>query len=202
MDLPKWAVFKILSQMVEKIRNNQALQLVIFIFIFGLFVAVFSFFINRFLNPHIQPLNYLVEIHPYRALAIYFAFVVGASVIVPVPTLPVDLLFFGLLDPSMVIVARIAGGIAGGSVSYFLAYNYGRPLLKRWLSDKNYNFIEKHSDSLSWQQFFIIAMIPAINAELMAYVGGVGKIGYRKTIGTLLLGIGYRVLFVYFVLQY
>ncbi|MCR4278230.1 MAG: VTT domain-containing protein [Candidatus Berkelbacteria bacterium] len=188
--------------MLEKLKQNQALQLVIFIFIFGLFVAVFSFFINGFLEPHLQPLNYLVEIHPYRALMIYFSFVVVASVVVPIPTLPVDLLFFGLLDPGSVIVARIAGGIAGGSVSYYLAYNYGRPLLKRWLSGKNYQFIEKHSNSLSWQQFFIIAMIPAINAELMAYVGGVGKIGYRKTIGTLLLGIGYRVLFVYMVLQY
>jgi len=178
------------------------IQLIIFIIAFGLFVAVISVIINHFLNPHIQPLTHEVAIHPYRALALYFAFVAAASVVVPVPTLPVDLLFFSLLDPAFVIVVRIAGGIAGGSISYYLSYNFGRPLLKRWLSGKKYKFVEKHSDSISWQNFFIITMIPIINAELMAFVGGLGKIGYRKTIGTLLLGITYRVLFVYFVLQY
>ena len=178
------------------------LQVIIFIVIFGLFVALVSVIINHFLNPHIQPLTNEVAIHPYRAIAIYFAFVAVASVAVPIPTLPVDLLFFGLLDPAMVIVARIAGGIAGGSISYYLSYNFGRPLLKRWLSKKNYQFVESQSNSISWQNFFIITMIPIINVELMAFVGGLGKIGYRKTIGTLLLGITYRVLFVYFVLQY
>lgn len=178
------------------------IQVIIFIVIFGLLVAAISVLINHFLNPHIQPLTHEVEIHPYRALALYFTFVTAASVVVPVPTLPVDLLFFGLLDPAFVIVSRVAGGIAGGSISYFLSYNYGRPLLRRWLSKKNYLFVERHSDTLSWRDFFIISMIPIINAELMAFVGGLGKIGYRKTIGTLLLAITYRVLFVYFVLQY
>ena len=178
------------------------IQVIIFIVVFGLFVSAISVIINHFLNPHIQPLTHEVAIHPYRALALYFAFVTAASVVVPVPTLPVDLLFFSLLDPIFVIIVRIAGGIAGGSISYYLSYNFGRPLLKRWLSEKNYNFIEKQSGSISWQNFFIITMIPIINAELMAFVGGLGKIGYRKTIGTLLLGITYRVLFVYFVLQY
>src|SRR3990167_3407623 len=178
------------------------IQVIIFIIAFGLFVAAISVIINHFLNPHIQPLTHEVMIHPYRALGLYFAFVMAASVIVPIPTLPVDLLFFGMLDPALVIVARIAGGVAGGSIGYCLSYNFGRPLLRRWLSGNNYQFVEKHSDSISWQNFFIITMIPIINAELMAFVGGLGKIGYRKTIGTLLLGITYRVLFVYFVLQY
>jgi len=182
--------------------STQALQVITFIILFGLFVSIVSVLLNHFLKPHILPLTHLVAIHPYRALSFYFIFVMGASVIVPIPTLPVDLLFFGLLDPAMVIVARIAGGVAGGSISYFLSYNYGRPLLKRWLSEKNYDFVEKHSDKLRWQEFFIITMIPVINAELMAFVGGLGKIGYRKTIGTLLLAIGYRVLFIYFVLRY
>lgn len=182
--------------------QKQVVQIVGFILIFGLFVTIVSYFINRFLDPHIQPLTQLVKLHPYRALVLYFGFVIGASVIVPIPTLPVDLLFFGLLDPISVMTARIAGGVAGGSVSYYLSYNFGRPLLKRWFSSKNYDFIENHSNALRWKEFFVITMIPVINAELMAYVGGLGKIGYRKTIGTLLLAIGYRVLFVYLVLHY
>ncbi|MEK7534881.1 MAG: VTT domain-containing protein [Patescibacteria group bacterium] len=182
--------------------NKYYLQVIVFLVAFGLLVAAISVLINHYLSPHIQPLTSEVGNHPYRALALFFSFVTVASVIVPVPTLPVDLLFFSLLDPAYVIIARIAGGIAGGSISYFLSYNYGRPLLKRTLSENNYKFVEKHSDTMAWRDFFIISMIPIINAELMAFVGGLGKIGYRKTIGTLLLAITYRVLFVYLVLQY
>ena len=182
--------------------STQALQVVGFIVIFGLFVGAISVILNHFISPHIQPLTYQVALHPYRALALYIAFVAGASVVVPIPTLPVDLLFLSLLDPTSVMVARIAGGLAGSSVSYYLAYNYGPPLLRRWLSVKNFQFVEKHSQLLSWQSFFVIAMIPIVNAELMAYVGGLGKIGYRKTIGTLLLANTYRVFFVYLVINY
>lgn len=186
----------------EKNSAKSFLQIVGFIFVFGIFVSVVSFGLNRFLEPHIQPLADLIGYHPFRALAGYFLFVMAASVIVPIPTLPVDLLFFNLIDPQSVVVARVLGGVAGGSISYFLAYNYGRPLLKRWLSPKYYGFINQQSNAITLQQFFIIAMIPAINAELMAFVGGLGKMGYRKTIGTLLLAIGYRVLFVYFVINF
>lgn len=184
-----------------KYSHKQAIQVVGFIVLFGLFVAGVSALLNHFLEPHIQPLTDLVRLHPFRALAMYFVFIMIASVVVPIPTLPVDLLFFSLIDPASVVVARVLGGVAGGSVSYYLSYNYGRPLLQRWLSKKNYEFVESASNTLSWRQFFVITMIPVINAELMAYVGGVGKIGYRKTIGTLLLAIGYRVLFVYAVIR-
>lgn len=185
----------------KKFSHKQALQLVGFILLFGLFVGGISAIMNKFLAPHIEPLTDIISYHPFRALAGYFLFVMIASVFVPIPTLPVDLLFFEYVDPTSVIVARVLGGVAGGSISYYLAYNYGRPLLKRWLSRKNYDFVEGVSNAVSWKQFFIITMIPIINAELMAFVGGVGKIGYRKTIGTLLLAIAYRVLFVYAVIQ-
>ncbi|MDO8650378.1 MAG: hypothetical protein Q7K33_03670, partial [Candidatus Berkelbacteria bacterium] len=84
---------------VNNFSSKYYLQVIIFIVIFGLIVATVSMIINHFLNPHIQPLTHEVAIHPYRALALYFAFVAAASVVVPVPTLPVDLLFFSLLDP-------------------------------------------------------------------------------------------------------
>lgn len=187
---------------VDKFKNNQALQLVTFIVIFGIFVAVISAFINHFLSPHIQPLTDFIKAYPTQTLLYYFLFVMAASVVVPIPTLPVDLLLFGYLDPGSVIVVRILAGVAGGSISYYLAYNYGLKLMKRWFSTKSYDFIESQSGKVSWSQFFLITMIPAINVELMAYVGGIGKIGYRKTFGTLILAIGYRVLFVYAVLTY
>lgn len=179
--------------------KNQTIGVILFIFVFGLFVGLVSVLIHKFLDPYLEPISLLAANYPYEALLTYFLFVTAASVIVPIPTLPFDLIFLNILSPSLVVIARIAGGLAGGSISYFLAYNHGRPLLKRWLSRKNYDFIERHSDSITWQQFFFINMIPVINTELMAYVGGLGKLGYRKTIATLMLAVGYRVMFVYLV---
>jgi len=188
--------------MLEKIKKNPATGIIVFILIFGVFVGLFSVVIERYIFPYIHPLTDQIIAHPFRSLGLYFLFAMVASVIVPIPTLPIDLLLLNIIDPISVVTTRILGGIAGGSISYFLAYNYGRPLLKRWLSKKNYHFVESQSNSISVQQFFVITMVPIINAELMAFVGGLGKIGYRKTIGTLLLAIAYRVLFVYFVKRY
>jgi uncharacterized membrane protein YdjX (TVP38/TMEM64 family) len=184
---------------LERVRNlnrKNLLQIAVFILIFGVAVGLLSGFLSNVIDPANN--RYIQEVlqHQTLALVLYFVFVMFASVIVPIPTLPFDLLLFGILDPATVVIIRVFGGIAGGSISYYLSYNYGRPLLKRLLSSKNYEIVESLSNSFAWREFFIITMIPVINAELMAYVGGLGKLGYRKTVFTLFLGIAYRVIFV------
>ncbi len=180
----------------SKLSRKNLLQITVFILAFGIVVGVLSSLLNNFIDPANN--RYIQELLQYRtqALILYFAFVMVASVVVPIPTLPIDLLLFSIFDPATVVIIRVFGGLAGGSISYYLSYNYGRPLLKRWLSKKNYEVVETLSDNFSWREFFIITMIPIINAELMAYVGGLGKLGYRKTASTLFLGIAYRVVFV------
>lgn len=180
----------------SKLNRKNLFQITLFILAFGVVVALISNLLNNFIDPANN--RYIQELLQYRTqtMVLYFAFVMIASVIVPIPTLPIDLLLFNFLDPATVVTIRVLGGLAGGSVGYYLSYNYGRPLLKRWLSRKNYETVETLSDTFSWREFFIITMIPVINAELMAYVGGLGKLGYRKTASTLFLGIAYRVVFV------
>lgn len=180
----------------RKLDRKNFLQVITFIALFGVAVAILSGLLSNIIDPSNN--RYIQELLRYQnqALILYFVFVMVASVFVPIPTLPIDLLLFSIFDPATVVIIRVFGGLAGGSVSYYLSYNYGRPLLKRWLSKKNYEVVETLSDNFSWREFFIITMIPIINAELMAYVGGLGKMGYRKTAFTLFLGIAYRVIFV------
>ena len=180
----------------RKLDKKSLIQITVFILIFGVVVGLLSGLVGRFIDP--QNNLYIQNIlqHKNQALILYFLFAMVASVIIPIPTLPVDLVLFGILDPVTVVVLRVFGGIAGGSISYFLSYNYGRPLLKKLLSKKNYQTVESVSDTFSWKEFFIITMIPIINAELMAYVGGLGKLGYRKTISTVFTGLTYRVIFI------
>lgn len=182
-----------------KMSQQTMLKIVGFIFIFGLFVAGLTALINHFFDPATNVYVQQFLQHQSGALVFYFLFVVVASVIVPIPTLPLDLVMIQFISPWPVIVIRLLGGIGGGSINFYLARHFGQPLLRRWFSAKNYQFVDQLSESISWKQFFIIALIPIINTELMAYAGGLSKLKYRWVIIPLTIAIFYRLVFVYFV---
>ncbi len=184
-----------------KLPPKHVVQIVGFIVLFGLFIAAVSAVINKYFNPADNLLVQEFLKHERTALLFYFVYSTVASVFVPIPTLPVDVLLLNVMDPASVITVRLAGGLAGSSVSFYLARNFGRPLLQRWLSKKNYNFIEDISNNLAWHHFFIITMIPIINTELMAYAGGISKLRFRFVLGVQALALSYRILFVFFVMH-
>lgn len=192
------------EQMVReptKLSRKVILEIIVFVTIFGLAVAGLAALIGHYFHPASNPVIQKLLTNPSQALIIYFFFVMIASVIVPIPTLPVDVILFAILDPWSIIVVRLFGGLAGGSVSFYLARRYGRPLLQKWLSKKNYDFVINLSTNITWQHFLVVTMIPVINTELMAYVGGISKMRLRLTLLILALAIFYRLLFVYFVIH-
>jgi uncharacterized membrane protein YdjX (TVP38/TMEM64 family) len=184
-----------------KLPPKHIVQIVAFILLFGLIVAAVSAAINRYFNPAEHPFIKDLLAKEHTALLFYFVYATVASVLVPIPTLPVDVLFLNLLDPASVITVRLAGGLAGSSVNFYLARNFGRPLLLKLLSKKNYEFVEDLSNNLAWHHFFIITMIPIFNTELMAYAGGISKLRFRFVIGTQTLALFYRILFVFFIMH-
>ncbi|QQG49953.1 MAG: VTT domain-containing protein [Candidatus Berkelbacteria bacterium] len=194
-------IHQIVKKNSLKLPPKHVMQIVGFIFLFGIFIAVVSALIQKYVNPAEHPVVQQLLKHESTALLSYFAYTMVASVFVPIPTLPVDVVLLNIMDPVSVIVVRLAGGLAGSSINFYVARNFGRPLLKRWFSPRNFNFIEELSDNLRWQHFFIITMIPIINTELMAYAGGISHLRFRWVLGTLALALFYRVLFVFFVIH-
>lgn len=184
-----------------KVSRKVLLEVVLFVLLFGLFVAAVSWLIGRYFNPAANPLVQSFLEHENQALVFYYFYVVVASVIVPIPTLPIDLVLFNLLDPWSIIVIRLLGGLTGGTVSFLLARHYGKPLLKRWFSAKNYTSIEELAGHITWKQFFVITMLPVINTEIMAYAGGISKMRLRFTLMILAVAIFYRLLFVSFIIH-
>ncbi len=128
--------------------SKHYLQIIAFMVVFALVIAGISALINQYLNPADHPFIQQLLAHQKMALLFYFAYTVAASVIVPIPTLPIDVVLLNLIDPWSVIVVRLAGGVAGGAINFYLARRYGRPLLKRWFSKKNYQLIENLSRNL------------------------------------------------------
>ncbi len=172
-----------------------------FILLFTIFVVGVSALMTHYFSPGNQEFVKRFVHSRNEAMWIYFIYVTIACVIVPLPTLPADVIFLKLANPVAVIGLRLLADIAGSSIDFFLARKYGRPLLRRWFSDKNYKFIERASEHVTWQQYFIVAMIPLFNTELLAYAGGISKLKFRQVIGSLILAVGYRLVFVYLVLK-
>jgi len=185
----------------QNFSGSTVVGIVVFILLFGIAVGVLSTILNRVFNPADSQAVRDILNYPTLAFTIYFVYTFVASIIVPIPTLPLDLIMLTVADPWPVIWVRLLGGLAGGSVSFYLSRQYGLPLLKKWFSPKNYNFVEEASNNLTWQEFFIITMLPVINAELMAYVGGVSKVKFRWILAILTLAIFYRLVFVFFVIK-
>lgn len=184
-----------------KLSRKSIVKIVFFVAIFGLFVIGVSALMTRYFSPVNNPWVKDFVSSETWSLWVYFGYVTLASVIVPLPTLPADVIFMKLANPFSVIMLRLLADIAGSSIDFYLARRYGRTVLKRWFSEKNYKFIEDASEHISWQQFLIVAMIPIINTELLAYAGGISKLKYRQIIGSLVLAVGYRLVFVYLVLK-
>lgn len=194
-------IHQVLKKHSYKLPPKHIVQIVAFILIFGIVVAGISAIINQYFNPADNPAVRQFLAHQNTALIFYFFYSMVASVIVPIPTLPVDVVLLNLLDPISVITVRLAGGLAGSSINFYIARHFGRPLLQRWFSPKNYQFLEDMSDNLKWQHFFLITMIPIINTELMAYAGGISHLKFRSVIGTQALALFYRILFVFFIMH-
>lgn len=185
-----------------RLPKKDFVKIAAFIVLFGIFIAVVSGLMGHYFSSTSATLQYDFRVHQTVSLWLYFFYVIVASVIIPIPTLPADVVFLKLGNPILVIGVRLLADVIGSSIDFFLARRYGRPLLKRWFSQKNYEFIERTAENITWKQFFIVAMIPIINTELMAYAGGISKLKFRQIIWGLVLAILYRLLFVYFVLKF
>lgn len=185
----------------KKISRQAILEIILFVFVFGLFIAIVSAIMAKYFNPSDSLIVRDLLLHKNRALELYFIYVIIASVIIPLPTLPVDVVLFNLLDPWSIITVRLLAGLAGGTISFLIARNYGRPLLKRWLSPKNYQFVERISGNITWKQFLFITMVPIVNTEVMAYAGGISKLKLRFTLFVLAIADFYRLAFVFFIIH-
>ncbi len=194
-------VIESVKQHSYRLPKKDIIKTVVFIVLFGLFIATVSAVMAHYFSSASNTLRQSFLHHQATSLWLYFIFVTIACIIIPIPTLPVDVVFLKLGNPLAIISIRLLADILGSSIDFYLARRFGRPLLHRWFSEKNYKFIEQASEHITWQQFFIVSMIPIINTELMAYAGGISKLKFRQVIWGLILAILYRLLFVYFVLK-
>ncbi|MFN7088513.1 MAG: VTT domain-containing protein, partial [Candidatus Paceibacteria bacterium] len=141
-------------------------------------------------NPFIQEIMNIRK----AALTFYFLYSTVASIFVPIPTMPLEVLFAGLFGIPMTLIVRLGASLVGATFAFFISHRYGRPLLKKLLPASTYQDIEKFSNSHGIRAFFLIAIFPLVNPEVMAYVAGLGNLRLTSTLLVLLVANLYRFL--------
>lgn len=153
-----------------------------------LFSALLAPYFDLSKNPFIQKIVGVKE----EALAFYFLYSAFAAILIPVPTMPLEILFAGLFGIPITLAVRLAGSLLGATAAFLLAQKYGRPLLQRLLPASAYNEIDKFSGAKGLKAFFLISIFPFVNPEVMAYVAGLGNLKLIPTLLVLVVANFYR----------
>lgn len=183
---------------MNKIRRfiaHPALKILLALTVLGLLVTALSAAFNRVVTAGEQILLPLL-VSPPTTLAVYFLLATIATVIVPLPTLPVDVLLMNIFDPWVVLLVRLGAALAGYSINFSLARRFGEPLLRRLFSPANFQQIMAISERVSLWQYFLIAFFPLVNTELVAYAAGLSKLRLAKLLPLLAMAMFYRLLLV------
>lgn len=137
----------------------------------------------------------LLELQFY-ALLFYFLYSIFASVIVPIPTFPLDILMAGLYGIKFALPIRLAGALIGATAAYFIGFYFGHGFLKKILPKKIFKNFEKYSLKHGMKTYILLSLIPIFQQEWMAYHGGVSKLKFLPFIAIVFLANIYRIAFI------
>jgi|GEM_PF-1760141 len=176
--------------------RGAALKILTWLVILGLAVTGLTTVLELFFDITKTPLFAAITDNSIQSLIYYLIFTVVATVLVPLPTLPIDVVLIKIFNPWVILLFRLLGDLIGTAIAYGLARRFGKPLVRRWFSRKNAEEIIAISESVSWKQFFWIAMFPLVNTELVAYAAGLSRLKLVTLIWIIAVAITYRLLIV------
>jgi len=108
-----------------------------------------------------------------------FIFAMGAAVVSPIPTLPLDVLAGRVFGPFLGTLYALTGATLGALVSFFVARWLGRDLIARFLKG-HINFCQRCSDKLLIKIVFLARLIPAVSFDMVSYGSGLTGMSWTK----------------------
>lgn len=103
-----------------------------------------------------------------------FILVMAATVVLPVPTFPLDVLAGRIFGPVLGTLYAVIGATLGATVSFLLARWLGRDLIARFLKG-HINFCRQCSDKLLTKVVFLARLVPAVSFDVVSYGAGLTK---------------------------
>ena len=108
-----------------------------------------------------------------------FVFVMAASVILPVPTFPLDVLAGQIFGPVLGTLYAVLGATLGAVFSFLLARWLGRDLIARFLRG-HINVCRQCSDKLLTKVVFLARLVPAVSFDVVSYGAGLTKMSLAR----------------------
>ncbi len=100
-----------------------------------------------------------------------FILVMAATVVLPIPTFPLDVLAGRIFGPVVGTFYAVTGATLGAVISFLLARGLGRDLIARFLRG-HINFCRRCSDKLLTKVVFLVRLIPAVPFDVVSYGAG------------------------------
>lgn len=108
-----------------------------------------------------------------------FIVVMAATIVLPVPTFPLDILAGRIFGPVFGTLYAVIGATLGAMVSFFLARWLGRNLVAGFLRG-HINFCRQCSDKLLIKVVFLARLVPAVSFDVVSYGAGLTQVSAAK----------------------
>jgi uncharacterized membrane protein YdjX (TVP38/TMEM64 family) len=179
--------------------SHPAVKAFVFLTLFGIVVAGFSAVFNHFVAAAGKQILAPLFENPIETFAVYFLFAASATVLVLFPTMPIDLMLMTIFNPWLVLVIRVAASLAGASLNFTLGRRFGERILSRLMSRTDLEQVKQISKSVNSRHYFLIAMFPLTNPEIVAYAAGMSKIRIWELLPIMAVAMFYRLLIAVFI---
>ena len=108
-----------------------------------------------------------------------FILVMAATVVLPVPTFPLDVVAGRIFGPVLGTLYATLGATLGAIVSFLLTRALGRDLVARFL-EGHINFCRQCSDKLLTKVVFLARLVPVVSFDVVSYGAGLTKMSLAR----------------------
>lgn len=163
-------------------------------FLFGIFLLIFltiSLYREYDINLTIptDSLRHWIASFGLLAPIIYILLMVLAIVIVPIPDFIIGLAAGVLFPWYLASLYTLIADFLGSTLTFCLARWFGRPLVVRFVKERELRFIDTYTKKLGPQTIFILRLVPGFNFDLVGYFAGLTPISFTAYILPTMIGI-------------
>jgi uncharacterized membrane protein YdjX (TVP38/TMEM64 family) len=110
----------------------------------------------------------------------YVSFLVLSMVLAPIPTSPAPVAAATAFGGVEGFLYSLLGVVIGSSICFWIARQWGRPLLQRFLPGRFVQEIDRISDQLGIRVLFVLRLFPLLGADAVSYGAGLTPIRFSS----------------------
>lgn len=108
----------------------------------------------------------------------YIAFFAASMVVAPIPTGPAPVAAATAFGGVEGFLYTMLGAAIGGSMCFWIARRWGRPLMRRFLPERFVAEVDRLAERLGVRVLIVLRLFPLLGADAVSYGAGLTKIRY------------------------